>query len=84
MSLFAKKSSKGNGAREAGKVDKDGGRECLSIEPVLEVREVMWVAALDVIPNPSERYSGAVERVIQLTIFAKKTSFYHASRHSTA
>ena len=83
MGLFAKESSKGNGPREASKVDEDGGGEYLSIEPVLEVGEVMWVAPLDVIPNPSKWYSGSVERIIQLTMFAKKTSFYQASRHST-
>ena len=60
---FAHQASKCNCTRETSKVDENGGSNCLGVEAILDVIEVLWIPLLDVTQQPSERSTCPTQRV---------------------
>ena len=58
-------SAKCNGGSQAGEVDEEECGEALDVEPIFDVRQVHWEAALDVSDHASECPASSPQRVAE-------------------
>ena len=64
LALLAEEAAEGDGAREGGKVDEDGGRQALGVESVDEVRQEPRSSTLDVVDHASEEVGRPDHRIV--------------------